>query len=49
MKKGSYSRREFIGMSAAAAGASLVAKTIWLAPSRCWPRLWQRVTIFGSE
>jgi predicted dehydrogenase len=36
MKKASYSRREFLGMSAAAAGASLAAKTILLDSEPLW-------------
>jgi len=32
MKKSTYSRRKFLGISAAAAGASLATKTIWLTP-----------------
>ena len=32
MKKSDFSRRDFLGLSAAAAGASLAAKTIWLSP-----------------
>ena len=32
MKNSSFSRRQFLGVTAAAAGASLAAKTIFLAP-----------------
>jgi len=32
MKKSDFSRRDFLGLGAAAAGASLAAKTIWLSP-----------------